>query len=168
MTLTRGRGTQGHSQMTICSQQVAVRCASRGCGARVTTQVILREKAIRVPFVCIVATLAGAKNYREIPQGQLRLLGAGFYHFRNCYRHPRRTLIWTVLTNVDAAAPDRITGAWLLAQARKYRDEGGEIKWVIAIDGKVMRGAWTDENDQVTCPFTGFRELALADCGEWR
>jgi predicted transposase YbfD/YdcC len=107
--------------------------------------------------VCIVATLAGAKNYREIatvatgiPQNQLRLLGAEFDYFRNCYRYPRRTVIWTVLTHVDAAALDRITGTWLLAQARKYRDEGGEIKWVIAIDGKVMRGAWTDENDQVT------------------
>jgi predicted transposase YbfD/YdcC len=41
---------------------------------------------------------------------------------------------------------DRITGAWLAAQARK--DEEGE--WAIALDGKVMRGAWTDENDKVT------------------
>jgi predicted transposase YbfD/YdcC len=117
-----------------------------------------REYALSfILAVCIVATLAGAKNYREIatvatriPQSQLRLLGAEFYHFGNCYRYPRRTVIWTVLTHVDAAALDRITGTWLLAQARKYRDEGGEIKWAIAIDGKVMRGAWTDENDRVT------------------
>jgi predicted transposase YbfD/YdcC len=179
----------------------------------VTTQVILREKAIRVSFchhaccssirgaratqgkqgdefrdadiselmemlaeipefrgakgreyalsfllaVCVVATLAGAKNYREIAtvaagisQRQLRLLGAEWDYFGNCYRYPRRTVIWTVLTNVDAVKLDRITGTWLLARARKYKDEDGGIKWVIAIDGKVMRGSWTDENDKVT------------------
>lgn len=118
--------------------------------------------------VCVVATLAGAKNYREIatvaariPQHQLRLLGAEFDYFRNRYRYPRRTVIWTVLTNVDAAALDRITGTWLLAQARKYRDENGQIQWVIAIDGKVMRGAWTDENDQVTLFSAMIHEEAL-------
>ena len=107
--------------------------------------------------VCIVATLAGAKNYREIAtvtagisQHMLRLLGAEWDYFGNRFKYPRRTVIWKALTHVDAAGLDRITGTWLLAQARKYRDEDGEIKWEIAFDGKVMRGAWTDENDQVT------------------
>ena len=97
--------------------------------------------------VCVVATLSGARNYREIAtvaagisQHQLRLMGAQWDHFRNCYRHPRQTVIWTVLTNIDAAELDRITGKWLLAQAREYREEDGGIKWVIAIDGKVMQG----------------------------
>jgi hypothetical protein len=39
-----------------------------------------------------------------------------------------------------------ITCAWLFAQARK----SGNDEWEIAVDGKVMRGAWTDENDKVT------------------
>ena len=51
-----------------------------------------------------------------------------------------------MLTRVDVAELDRITGAWLFAQARK----GGNSEWEIAVDGKVMRGAWTDENDKVT------------------
>lgn len=107
--------------------------------------------------VCVVATLAGAKNYREIAtvasaicQCQLMTMGARWDSFRDCYRCPRRTLIWEVLTNVDAAELDRITGRWLLAQARKENGEDGEIEWVIAIDGKVLRGSWTDENDTVT------------------
>ena len=54
------------------------------------------------------------------------------------------------MTRVDAGELDTITGAWLLSQARKYRGEDGETEWVIAVDGKVMRGAWTDENDKVT------------------
>ena len=107
--------------------------------------------------VCVVATLAGAKNSREIAtvasgicQCQLVAMGAKWDYFRKCYRCPRRTLIWTVLEKIDAAELDRITGKWLLAQARKVKREDGEIEWVIAVDGKVLRGSWTDENDQVT------------------
>ena len=46
------------------------------------------------------------------------------------------------------STPDAGTAvvAWLFAQARK--DAEGEFE--IALDGKVMRGAWTDENDKVT------------------
>jgi predicted transposase YbfD/YdcC len=51
-----------------------------------------------------------------------------------------------VLTRIDAAELDLVTGAWLFMQARKC----GKAEWVIALDGKVMRGAWTDENDKVT------------------
>ena len=107
--------------------------------------------------VCIVTTLAGAKNYREIAtaaaaicQCQLRMLGAEWDYFRNCYRCPRRTVIWNILTHVDAAELDRITGTWLLSQARKFKGEDGGTEWIISIDGKVMRGAWTEENDKVT------------------
>lgn len=107
--------------------------------------------------VCVVATLAGAKNSREITtvasgicQCQLMMMGSRWDYFRNSYRCPRRTVIWNVLGNIDAAELDRITGKWLLEQARKTNGEGGEVEWVIAIDGKVLRGSWTDENDQVT------------------
>lgn len=55
-----------------------------------------------------------------------------------------------VLGKIDAAELDRITGKWLLAQARKAIGEDGKIEWVIAVDGKVLRGSWTDENGQVT------------------
>jgi hypothetical protein len=118
--------------------------------------------------VCVVGALAGARNYREIAtvatrisQRQLRLMGAEWDYFENRYRHPRRTVIWTVLTSINAAELDRVTGAWLLAQARKHKDEDGGIKWVIAIDGKVMRGAWTDKNDQVTLFSAMLQEEAL-------
>jgi predicted transposase YbfD/YdcC len=107
--------------------------------------------------VCVVATLAGAKNSREIAtvasgicQCQLMVMGARWDYFRNCYRYPRRTAIWTALGHIDAAELDRITGKWLLAQARKTKGEGGRVEWVIAVDGKVLRGSWTDENGQVT------------------
>src|SRR5487761_894878 len=103
--------------------------------------------------VCVVAVLAGAKNYTEIgrqaadmPQPLLRKLGAKWNWFRFRYQWPGKSAIWNVLTKIDAAMMDRITGAWLAAQARR----DGEGEWRIALDGKVMRGAWTDENDKVT------------------
>jgi hypothetical protein len=103
--------------------------------------------------VCVVAMLAGAKNYREIagqaadmPQPLLKKLGAKWNWFRLRCKHPSESTIRNVLTRIDAAELDLITGAWLFAQARKY----GKAEWEIAVDGKVMRGAWTDENDKVT------------------
>jgi predicted transposase YbfD/YdcC len=103
--------------------------------------------------ICVVAMLAGARNYREIachaadiPQQLLKKMGAEWNWFRLRYKHPSESTIRNVLTRIDAAELDTITGAWLYAQARK--DGKGES--VIALDGKVMRGAWTDENDKVT------------------
>jgi hypothetical protein len=96
--------------------------------------------------VCVVAMLAGAKNYREIagqaadmPQPLLKKLGAKWNWFRLRCKHPSESTIRNVLTRIDAAELDLITGAWLFAQARKY----GKTEWEIAVDGKVMRGAWT-------------------------
>jgi predicted transposase YbfD/YdcC len=103
--------------------------------------------------VCVVATLAGAKNYRElashaadIPQLLLKKMGAEWCWFRLRYKHPSESTIRNVLTRIDAAQLDIITGTWLAAQARK----NAEDEWIIAVDGKVIRGAWTDENDRVT------------------
>ena len=102
---------------------------------------------------CVVAALAGAKNYREIagqaadiPQSLLKRLGGKWCWFRFRYKHPSESTIRNVLTRIDAARLDLITGAWLFAQTRK----DGKSEWEIALDGKVMRGGWTDENDKVT------------------
>ena len=106
---------------------------------------------------CLVAVLGGAKNYREIstvvagiPQWMLRLMGAEWNYFTCRYECPRKTTIWLALTSVDAAELDEVSGKWLLSQARKSREGGGSFTWEIAMDGKVLRGAWTDENDQFT------------------
>jgi predicted transposase YbfD/YdcC len=104
--------------------------------------------------VCVVATLAGAANYRELgshaadmPQELLKKLGAKWSWFKLRYKHPSKSAIRYVLTRIDAAVLDTITCTWIFAQAGKECDRG---EWVIALDGKVLRGAWTDENDKVT------------------
>jgi predicted transposase YbfD/YdcC len=113
----------------------------------------IQHALVFVLAACVVAALAGARNYREIaghaadvPQSLLKKLGAKWCWFGLRYKHPSKSTIRNVLTRIDAAALDRITGTWLFEQARKERK--GE--WEIAVDGKVMRGAWTDGNDKVT------------------
>lgn len=107
--------------------------------------------------VCVIASLAGAENYREIAsvaaavsQPALCALGAEWNYFTLRHEYPRKTTIWNALTGIDAGELDRVTGEWLLSQAARDREDDGSFKWVIALDGKVMKGAWTDENDQFT------------------
>ncbi len=104
--------------------------------------------------VCVVAILAGARNYQEIarqaadmPQPLLKKLGARWCWFNLRYKYPSRSTIRNVLIKIDAAALDVITCTWITAQARRDGEKG---EWVIALDGKVLRGAWTDENGKVT------------------
>jgi predicted transposase YbfD/YdcC len=119
-----------------------------------------RGRVYNLAFIlaaCLVAVLGGAKNYREIsttvaaiPQWMLRLMGAEWNYFTRRYEHPRKTTIWLALTCVDAAELDALSGKWLLSQARKGRGEDRLFTWEIAMDGKALRGAWTDENGQFT------------------
>ncbi|WP_322755412.1 ISAs1 family transposase [Frankia sp. Cas3] len=102
--------------------------------------------------VAVVATLAGAANYRQIgrraadlPQSLLAQLGAPYDHFGARYAAPSESTIRDVLTNIDADLLDLAVGAWLHDCATRDRD--GDL--VIALDGKVLRGAWTDKNKQV-------------------
>jgi hypothetical protein len=103
--------------------------------------------------VTIVAVLAGATSIAEItravsriPQRMLSKLGAEWDWFRLRYAFPSRTTIGDILTRIDADLLDTITGRWLMAHA--WHDTDGML--VIALDGKVLRGAWTDANNQVT------------------
>ena len=102
--------------------------------------------------VAVVAVLAGARNYSEIArkaadisQGMLKELGSIWDWHRSRYRWPSKTVIRNVLAGIDGDEMDRIVGKWLFENSR----EGSVSEWEIAIDGKVMRGAWTAENDKV-------------------
>jgi hypothetical protein len=73
-------------------------------------------------------------------------LGAGWDWFRCRRKFPSETTIRRVLSSIDAGEMDKATGRWLARHARKDGDEG----LAIAVDGKVLRSAWTSGNDQVT------------------
>jgi predicted transposase YbfD/YdcC len=102
--------------------------------------------------IVVVAVLAGARNFRQIgsqaadlPQPLLRRLGARFHPLKRVFCAPSEAALRRLLQSVDAAALDLLVGSWLLEWAR--RDDGGDL--VIAVDGKVLRGAW-DTGGQVT------------------
>lgn len=101
----------------------------------------------------VVAVLAGASNYRQIasqvadlPQSLLAKLGASGNWFQHRYDWPSEPTLRRVLQSIDAGQLDLLIGSWLFERA--HRDTDGLL--VIALDGKVLRGAWTADNGQVT------------------
>ncbi len=101
----------------------------------------------------LVAVLAGASNFRQIADQVadfspllLRKLGARWCWFRQVFGWPSERTIRRVLEGVDADELDVLTGSWL--RERACADTGGAL--AIAIDGKVLRGSWTGENDKFT------------------
>jgi predicted transposase YbfD/YdcC len=103
--------------------------------------------------VCVVATLAGAKGYSEIarrardmPYPLLEKLGAEWDWFRGRYKYPSKGTIRLVLSGINGNHMDEVTGNWLAEQSARSADG----TWEIAVDGKVLRGAWAAENEKVT------------------
>jgi predicted transposase YbfD/YdcC len=128
-----------------------------------------KEKGKQHPLVfvlavCVVAALAGAKGYSEISrkardmtQPLLGKLGAEWDWFRSRYKCPSKWTIRLVLSGIDGDHADKVTGSWLAAQSAANT----EGKWEIAVDGKVMRGAWTAENEKVTLFSAMIREEGI-------
>lgn len=81
----------------------------------------------------------------DMPEELLRKLGAQWSWFKFRYGYPSTSAIRDLLTRVDEAALESATCAWIFTQAKRSDNKSG---WVIAIDGKVLPGAWTDENDK--------------------
>lgn len=114
----------------------------------------VRHRLTAVLAIAVITTLTGAKNHREmgdhaadLPQDLLWLTGARFCltHLRYC--PPSGSTLYRVLTSLNAAELDLRIGAWLREHAR--RAHGGPDEWVVALDGKVLRGAW-DERGMLT------------------
>jgi hypothetical protein len=80
----------------------------------------------------------------DLPQPLLARLGAPYDYFRGIYRAPAEKTIRLILRTVDVGAVDVCFGSWLFAPAAwKENDEHA-----LAIDGKVLRGAWSGEDTQ--------------------
>lgn len=153
--------------MTVCHAGVDPSSASAGseestiCSLLDTLRLLTdprspRGKRHRLVFAvscAVIAVLAGSCNYREIgsqvadfSQSLLEKLGARWSWFTLRYAWPSEATLRRVLQSIDAAELDVLVGCWLFERA--HRDT--EDLLVIALDGKVLRGAWTDENHQVT------------------
>jgi predicted transposase YbfD/YdcC len=104
----------------------------------------IRHRLVAVLGIAVVATLAGATNYRELgsvaadlPQQLLRLLGARWGQAGRRFIAPSGATLRRVLIAVDADELDAAVGAWLREHATC--DEAG---WAIALDGKDLHGSW--------------------------
>lgn len=104
----------------------------------------VRHNLASILAIATAATLAGARSVAAIgeyatdcPQDVLRRLGAKYHPLKRRYIAPHPETFRRALGAVDAAALDRVVGAWLLDQARAGR-AGGEL--VLALDGKSLRG----------------------------
>jgi hypothetical protein len=102
---------------------------------------------VAVLGVAVVATLAGAANYRELgsvaadlPQELLCVLGARWDVAKLRFVALSAGTLRRVLIALDADGLDRAVGAWL--RERAAFDQAG---WTIALDGKDLRGSWDDE-----------------------
>jgi predicted transposase YbfD/YdcC len=107
----------------------------------------VRHPLVAVLGVAVVATLAGAANYRELgsvaadlPQELLSLLGARWDLAGLVFIAPSAGTLRRVLIALDADELDRAVGAWL----REHADCDAD-GWAIALDGKDLRGSWNDD-----------------------
>lgn len=113
----------------------------------------VRHDLVFVLAGSVAAVLGGADSFATIaadikdmsPQ-LLKKLGAHWNWFTHRYDYPRESTLRRILTEVDAAELDLLIGAWLCERARP--DDDGLL--VIAVDGKVLRGAWSEANAQFT------------------
>ena len=101
----------------------------------------------------LIAMLGGAAYFRQIadqvadfPQELLRKLGGRWCYFLSRFRTPCDRTFRRVFECVDVERLETEIGAWL--RKRAPRDDDGALR--LAIDGKVLRGVWTDENELFT------------------
>ncbi|WP_460756582.1 transposase family protein, partial [Nocardiopsis oceani] len=97
----------------------------------------VRHHLTTVLAVAVIATLAGARNYRELAdqaadlsQDLLWLLGASYSPRHGHLKAPSGSTLRRVLIALDAAELDRTVGAWLRDKAAGQADT-----WAIALDG---------------------------------
>lgn len=101
----------------------------------------------------LIAILGGAAYFRQIadqvadfPEELLRKLGGRWCYFLGRFRTPCDRTFRRVFECVDVERLETEVGAWL--RKRAHREDDGALR--LAIDGKVLRGVWTDENERFT------------------
>ena len=85
----------------------------------------------------------------DLPQEALARLGARFHPVRRCYIAPDEATIRRHVQMTGADQADAVVGAWLLAQVRAGRLAAGQAAslTMVALDGKVLKGAWEELPD---------------------
>lgn len=113
----------------------------------------LRHDLVFILAASTVATMAGATGFRaladqitDLPVSMLKAFGARWNWFHRKHDTPSASTIRSVFADIDIEELERRIGTWLFARARRDRD--GLL--ILALDGKVLRGAWLDDHQQFT------------------
>jgi len=84
----------------------------------------------------------------DLPQEALARLGARYHPVLRRYIAPEESTIRRHVKMIDADEADRLTGSWLLAQVMAGRVAAGDAAaLMVALDGKVLKGAWEELRD---------------------
>jgi hypothetical protein len=115
----------------------------------------IRHKVAAILTMVAAATLAGNRSFRsvadwvgDLPQDALARLGARKHHLTGRYIPPSEATIRRNVKDIDADEADALIGDWLMAQVLAGRLAAEKIPTYtgLAIDGKTLKGAWTEEN----------------------
>jgi predicted transposase YbfD/YdcC len=132
-------GLGGYRSLLECLQEVPEPRRRRG----------IRHQLAVVLTLAVAAVLAGADSVAaisewvtEAPAEVLAAVGARWDRRRCRWVAPAPATLRRVLKRVDATALATAFGAWLTGQVAS----AGLAEWVIALDGKTMRGARTGQD----------------------
>jgi hypothetical protein len=116
----------------------------------------VRHSAAATLTMVVAAGLSGCgRSFRSagdfvagLPQDALARLGARWHPARRRYIAPDEATIRRHVKMIDADEADRLAGGWLLAQVRAGRLAAGQAAGLmVALDGKVLKGAWEEFPD---------------------
>jgi len=114
-------------------------------GIRHTVQVILAIAAVAV--ICGARSFAAIGEWaRDAPQWVLEVVGARWHRLRGRFVAPHEATLRRTIQAFDAEVLDAVICGWIAQQAGS---KPAGSRSAIAVDGKVVRGAWRPDGSQV-------------------
>ena len=130
----------------LLARFAAVRDPRHPRGIRHSVQVILAIAAVTV--ICGARSFVAIGEWAsDAPQWVLELVGARWHRLRGRFVAPHEATLRRTIQAFDAELLDGVICAWIAQQAGSK--PGGAQRSAIAVDGKVIRGAWRPDGSQV-------------------
>ncbi len=117
----------------------------------------IRHSIASTLAMVVAAGLPGAgRSFRsvgdftaDLPQDALARLGARFHSVQRRYIAPNEATIRRHVQMIDADEADAAVGGWLTALVQQTRAAAGQADalTMVALDGKVLKGAWEELPD---------------------
>jgi predicted transposase YbfD/YdcC len=131
--------------LNLLARFAAVRDPRHPRGIRHQVQTILAISAVAV--VCGARSFAAIGEWADdAPQWVLELVGARWHGVHGRFVAPHEATLRRTIQAFDAELLDTVICAWLAQQAGA---KGDGVRQGIAVDGKVVRGAWRPDGSQV-------------------